>query len=97
MTLDDIAALLEQKNICKADAFIKELESGTFESELLNAVPKNSNIHYRAEGYLFPDTYKFYEHDNPHRVIQTMLDNLESKMCIRDRTRMISRGLSQGR
>jgi len=79
MTVEEIAEYLEKKNVCKSDEFLYEIKNGTFDSELWNNIPKDLDLYMVAEGYLYPDTYRFYENDSPHRVIQKMLDNLESK------------------
>ena len=77
-SVDEIAEIMERKKVCLAEDFkAAALEDG-YTSPLLDAVPKNdSRIHYRIEGYLFPDTYRFFENDDPKRVIQKMLDNTE--------------------
>ena len=33
---------------------------------------------YCLEGYLFPDTYDFYENDEPERVLEKMLDAFDA-------------------
>ena len=79
-SIDEIAAILDEKGICKKDDFIKEIKNGEFEGSLIKDIPNNNNIYYALEGYLFPDTYSFYHNDNPHRVIQKMIDNTEEKI-----------------
>lgn len=79
MTVEEIAALMEEKEVCKAEDFLYEIENGTFNSPLWSAIPEDENLYIAAEGYLYPDTYRFYKHDDPNRVIQKMLDNLEEK------------------
>ena len=76
-TLTAIAKLLEEAGVCKADAFLQSAQQDTFDSPLWAAIPKDDAIAYKMEGYIFPDTYHFYPNDDPHRVIQVMLDNLE--------------------
>ncbi|MBR2151805.1 MAG: endolytic transglycosylase MltG [Clostridia bacterium] len=79
VTVEEIADYLEKKNVCKKDEFLNEIKYGKFDSELWNNIPKDANLYMVAEGYLYPDTYRFYENDSAHRVIQKMLDNLEEK------------------
>ncbi len=78
-TIDEIAAILDEAEICSAPDFIREVVHGEFDSRLWAAIPQHEAMQYRMEGYLFPDTYHFYRNDSPHRVIQKMLDNLEEK------------------
>lgn len=43
---------------------------------LLESAPSNVSL----EGYLFPDTYRFYERSNPKKVVLRFLNNLDSKL-----------------
>lgn len=40
----------------------------------------NKNIYYPLEGYLFPDTYNFYENVNAKEIIKALLDNTKIKL-----------------
>ena len=49
-----------------------------FDYEFLEGLePGDAN---RLEGYLFPDTYEFYENSSPERAIKKFLDNFKSKV-----------------
>ncbi len=68
-----IAARCEELGICSKEAFLNELATGTFEHSFINDIPKNENVKYKLQGYLFPSTYMF-EIDTPaHDVIDTLL------------------------
>ena len=41
---------------------------------------KNSKIYYSLEGYLYPDTYEFYDNASVEDIFGKMLDNMESKL-----------------
>jgi UPF0755 protein len=41
----------------------------------------NGNIYYALEGYLFPDTYVFYENASIEDIIITMLNNTRDKLA----------------
>ena len=41
---------------------------------------KNKNIYYSLEGYLYPDTYEYYETASVEDIFGKMLDNMESKL-----------------
>lgn len=41
---------------------------------------KNKDIYYSLEGYLFPDTYEFYESADVDDIFRTMLNNMEKKL-----------------
>ncbi len=82
MTLDDMAALLEEKKVCKASDFIFTFNGGgmgcDFEERLKNT--DNSLKYRRMEGYAFPDTYIFYEDMDVEEVCQKIYYNFNSKM-----------------
>ncbi len=73
-----IFKLLEEKKVCTA----AELEEYAANGELseywfLEGVARGSK--YCLEGYMAPDTYKFYTNDSPRRVIEKFLDEFESR------------------
>lgn len=80
-TVDDIATLLEEKKICSRAEFINEVEHGDFKYSFIKGIPEKQ-VHYRLEGYLFPDTYEFYvweSQEGAHFAIDKMLQNFELK------------------
>lgn len=71
-----IFALLEKENVCS----VEDLEAYAADGELdeywfLEGVERGDK--YCLEGYLFPDTYKFYTNDDPRRVIEKFLDGFD--------------------
>lgn len=71
-----IFALLEEKGVCKAS----DLEKWAAEGELsdywfLEGVERGNK--YCLEGFLFPDTYDFYENSTPRAALEKMLDGFE--------------------
>lgn len=76
-TCAQIFQLLEEKKVCT----VKELEDYAANGELgeywfLKDVERGDK--YCLEGYLFPDTYDFYENDDPGRVIRKMLNAFDA-------------------
>ena len=71
-----IFALLEEKGICKA----ADLEEWAANGELddywfLEGVERGDK--YCLEGFLFPDTYDFYENSTPKQALEKMLDGFD--------------------
>ena len=71
-----IFELLEEKGVCSAE----RLEEASMEGDLddywfLEGVRRDSK--YCLEGFLFPDTYEFYEGDDPERVLNKLLDTFD--------------------
>ncbi len=82
MTLREIANLLEEKGVCKAQDLYSYLETANLEEkyEFVEKIPKGGNRFRRFEGYFFPDTYDFFLGESPERVTARFLDNFESKI-----------------
>lgn len=75
-------ALLEEKGVCT----VAELEEWAANGELddywfLDGVPRGTK--YCLEGYLYPDTYRFFENDEPRRVLEKFLDNFNNRFTDR--------------
>ena len=76
-TCAQIFQLLEEKKVCT----VAELEAYAANGELdeywfLEGVERGDK--YCLEGYLFPNTYDFYENDEPERVLEKMLDAFDA-------------------
>lgn len=85
MEQDDIFELLEKEGVCEAwrlRAFAKYYDFGY---SFLEDLEYTDN---RLEGYLFPDTYIFYENDDPQRVLTRMLYNFRSKWDVDMKARL---------
>lgn len=75
-TCAQIFALMEEKGVCS----VAELEAYAANGDLgdywfLEGLPRGDK--YCLEGYLFPDTYKFYTNDNPKNVLSKFLDGFD--------------------
>ena len=91
-----IFALLEDKGVCKA----ADLEKWAAEGELseywfLEGVERGDK--YCLEGYLFPDTYDFYENSTPRAALEKMLDGFEYRVDkdIRDKLPALNEHLTE--
>lgn len=77
-TCAQIFKLLAEKNVCT----VEELEEASMSLDIsdywfLEGLEQNDR--YCLEGFLFPDTYDFYEHDDPENVLRKMLNNFNVK------------------
>ena len=75
-TCAQIFARLEEQNVCT----VEELEAYAANGDLddywfLEGVVRGTR--YCLEGYLFPNTYRFYVDDEPRRVLQKFLNSFE--------------------
>ena len=77
-TCRQIFALLEENKVCT----VQDISSYAAYGELndywfLNGVARGDK--YCLEGFLFPDTYEFYQNDTPKSVLTKMLNNFEKR------------------
>ena len=80
-TIDEIAILLSDAGVCSKADFKDAVQNGKFNIDFVKEIP-NKSVHYRLEGYLFPDTYDFYSYDSKecaYLAVEKMLKTMESK------------------
>lgn len=77
MTCAQIFELMEKNNVCKVEDLKKAAAEAEFDYWFLEEIPYGEEN--RLEGYLFPDTYDFYENDDPARVLDKLLTNFDRK------------------
>ncbi len=95
MTLRQIAALLEENGICDAEDFVYTVNHTKFGNKFEYSIVENEPLKfYRAEGYLFPDTYEFFKQEEPKSVAKKFMDNFSKKFTADLWGRMDDMGLS---
>ena len=71
-----IFALLEENKVCTAIDIAAYAASGELDEYwFLEGVERGDA--YCLEGFLFPDTYDFYQNSSPREVLEKLLDNFE--------------------
>lgn len=106
MRIDEIAELLEENLVCRADDFLEQCktleDTYKFQKRLENKPLK----YYQMEGYIFPDTYEFYiipalEDNNEldtteyaQDVLDIIYQNFNNKLTARYYNRMSELGLT---
>ena len=81
-TVRQYGALLEEHEVCTAEAFYNEMRVTDFTAQY-SFLPSNDILQqreYPLEGYLYPDTYTFYVGEKPASVIQRFLNNFRVKL-----------------
>lgn len=86
-TVDKIAALMEEHEVCTAEQFRMAVQTGDFSSypfvadiPLVDENGEDNGRFYRLEGYLFPDTYEFYRNCGGEAAVRRFLANFERKL-----------------
>ncbi len=89
-TLYEAAQKLEENNVCDASKFLYYFNTGGMGYEFEKHLPTTTSKlkFYRMEGYLFPDTYTFYEEMEPADVCNKIYVNFNSKITEEDYARM---------
>lgn len=84
----EIASILEKNEICSQDEFLAACKSSEFGSEysFLASLKNADKLCYKVEGYLFPDTYKFYKNIDSATVVKKMLGNYKKRITTTDGT-----------
>lgn len=87
LTVNEILDLFQQKGVGRKNDFIEALQGFEYDYkfveqlsiENISELRFNTDISYRLEGYLFPDTYDFYINENPISAINKLLVNFNKK------------------
>lgn len=78
LTVEQVAALMEENSVCDAENFIKSAKEVEFTQKFLkNVDTKNENRIYGVEGYLYPETYNFYLSEGSVNAINRLLNEFE--------------------
>lgn len=90
MTSGEIEKIMVDNNLLKKGEFINAIKSENIakyypQYEFLSDKPSDKSL----EGYLFPDTYKFYKDAAPEEIVKKMLDNFGGKITSEMREELI--------
>ena len=80
-TFYQVARRLEANGVCTAKDFYNAAQGYQVQSF---SVPFSPESCYRYEGCLFPDTYEFYQGDDPEAVLRKLLNNYAAKSGLPD-------------
>lgn len=82
VTVPGIATLLENAGVCTKSDFLSAMNEVKLEGKLLsNADPDKT--YYTLEGYLFPETYEFYNYDSKEcavLAVKRMIEETEKRI-----------------
>lgn len=82
MNIIECAELLDKNEVCSKEDFLQCCKSNNFDGSFsfLKSIDNPTERVYKLEGYLFPDTYKFYHGEDAANVISKMLNNYKKRI-----------------
>ncbi len=86
-TLDQIVERLNEMGVCTSEELYDTIANTDFTNyPFIAALSEQDQTgrYYLLEGYLFPDTYRFYADSNPNDVIKKFLDRYEEMIATLD-------------
>lgn len=78
-TVEQMAARLEKYKVCAADDFITACNKRSYNYSFVKNMSNPKKRYHALEGYLYPDTYQFYEGEDAESVVDTMLGTFNTK------------------
>ncbi len=78
-TVDEIIDKFVDNGIGTREGFVDAIQNYDFDYRFLEGLEVSADRIYRLEGYLFPDTYNFYQDSTEVAVLTKLLDNFERK------------------
>ena len=79
LSLDQIFQKLEDNRICSVADLEEAAANYNYSYSFLEDVPEQGDVH-RLEGFLFPDTYEFYQGEQASSAINRFLRNFHYKL-----------------
>ena len=77
--IEQMAALLEKNKVCSREDFRKAADSTSYHYDFVRQIDSRSKRYHALEGYLYPDTYEFYQGEPARDVVNAMLRNFSRK------------------
>ncbi|MCI5753893.1 MAG: endolytic transglycosylase MltG [Clostridiales bacterium] len=79
LSIDQIFQKLEDNRICSVEDLQETAANYNYSYSFLEDVPEQGDVH-RLEGFLFPDTYEFYQGEQASSAINRFLRNFHYKL-----------------
>lgn len=92
LTIYEMAKKLEKSKVCTSKEFIDVLNSKQFGLEFEKSLSNNPLKFHKMEGFVFPDTYNFYEKDSAFNVAKKMVAEFDKKVTPEMRDQMQKMG-----
>lgn len=81
LTVVELAEILEENGLHTKDEILEACNSTLFDDyDSIAAIDNSDELYYKLEGYLFPDTYDFFENDTVESILKRFVKNYENKI-----------------
>ena len=81
MTVEQFATILEENGLRTKEEILEACNSDLFDSyDSVSKIPNVDQKYYKLEGYLFPDTYNFFQNDTVEAILERFLDDFEYRL-----------------
>lgn len=94
-TIYQIIDKIDKFEVCTKEEMLSAISEADFEFDFVKEIGQNSNRTFTLEGYLYPDTYEFYEKSDANSVIRKLLQGSENKWTDEYEQRRIELGLTR--
>ena len=91
-TVSEMFMRLEENKVCKYDALMECAANYQFSYAFLEGIPYGDSR--RLEGFMFPDTYEFYQGMTPEAAIDKFLQTFHNKLTAEMNELAAARGLT---
>ncbi|NMA79042.1 MAG: endolytic transglycosylase MltG [Clostridiales bacterium] len=78
--IKQIAEELEKNNICDADEFLDYVDTANLSYKFEDKITNDPLKFYQKEGFLFPDTYIFYENERIENILTKFYSTFDKKI-----------------
>lgn len=92
--IKQIAEELEENNICEADEFLDYVDTANLSYKFEEKISNDPLKFYQKEGFLFPDTYIFYENERIENILTKFYSTFDKKITDEMYDKMQEKNLS---
>lgn len=78
-TIYQIFDKIDEFGVCSKTELLTSISGADFDYDFIDEISADANRTFKLEGYLYPNTYEFYEESNANSVIRKFLDTFESQ------------------
>lgn len=94
-TIYQIIDKIDEFDVCTKEEMLAAIREADFEFDFVSEIGNVPNRTFALEGYLYPDTYEFYEKSDANSVIRKLLQGSENKWTDEYEQRRIELGLTR--